>query len=122
MPTHRQNINTLTPPGSIQLAPSFEVSTVGGGAEPLVVQVSGEFDIAARSAVGDAALGDGALVDVDLANTTFMDCSGYGVLVAVGQLLRDHKSSLTIRNSTGQPARLMQLLADLESGVSRDDV
>jgi anti-anti-sigma factor len=122
VPTHRQNSKTLAPPGSIPVAPSFAVAIAGGGAEPLVVQVSGDFDIAARSAVGDAALGDGAVVDVDLAKTTFMDCSGYGVLVAVGQLLRDHNGCLTIRNPTGQPARLLQMIADVESGLERDDV
>jgi anti-anti-sigma factor len=104
------------------LASAFEVITAGGGAKPFVVHVSGEFDIAARSAVADAALGDGANVEVDLADTTFMDCSGYGVLVAVAQLLRDHNGSLTILNSTGQPARLFQLIAAVERGASNGDV
>lgn len=115
MSKQRQNTTTFTSAVADAAAPAFAVTTTGGGPDHLVVHVSGDFDIAARSAVGDAALSDGAFVDVNLANTRFMDCSGYGVLIAVDRLLRDHNGSLTILNLAGQPDRLFKLIASVES-------
>jgi anti-anti-sigma regulatory factor len=49
-------------------------------------------------------------VVVDLAETTFMDCCGYGGLVAARLVLEQRGGSLTVRNQTGQPARVLALL------------
>jgi hypothetical protein len=43
-----------------------------------------------------------------------MDCAGYGAIVAVRHVLEDSARSLTIRNQTGQPARLLDMIAALE--------
>lgn len=86
-----------------------------------VVCLSGELDIAARehcSAVCTA--GDGVDVTVDLRDVAFMDCSGYGTLMAAQHALRQRQGSLEIRNAHGQPARLLALIGELESpGVPR---
>lgn len=89
-----------------------------------VVTISGELDRASRGMVLDACLArrDKAVM-VEMAQMTFMDCGGYGSLVAAGLQLRDHGGSLTLRNQVGQPARLLHLLETiaLEREQSRDD-
>ena len=48
-----------------------------------IVEIGGELDIATRNRVRPACLeGRGKYVVVDMADTTFMDCCGYGGLVA----------------------------------------
>ncbi len=46
---------------------------------------------------------------------TFMDCRGYGGLVAARQALQQEGGSLTLRNQSGQPAALLGLLSLLEA-------
>ncbi len=46
---------------------------------------------------------------------TFMDCCGYGALVAARRALRLEGGSLTLRNQSGQPAALLGLLSSLEA-------
>lgn len=81
-----------------------------------VVHVSGELDLAARELVYRACLsaGDGAVV-VDLAQLHFMDCAGYGGLVAAGANLRANGGSLSLRRRTGQPAHLLAALGRIEA-------
>lgn len=81
-----------------------------------VVRLSGELDIAARdhcSAVCTA--GNAVDVTVDLCDVIFMDCSGYGTLMAARLALSQRQGSLEIRNAHGQPARLLALVGELES-------
>jgi hypothetical protein len=42
-----------------------------------------------------------------------MDCGGYGGLLAISGVLNEHGGSLMWRNQTGQPARLLNLIANL---------
>ncbi len=80
-----------------------------------VVCVSGELDIDTRNqlvVIGVA--GDQTAVIVDLSALTFMDCAGYGAIIAIRQVLEHSARSLTIRNQTGQPARLLDMIAALE--------
>jgi anti-anti-sigma factor len=81
-----------------------------------VVQIDGEMDVATRGVVRHACLtGRRSDVVVEMAGTTFMDCSGYGNLVAARRILRRHGGSLTLRNQSGQPAELLAMLTKFES-------
>ena len=82
-----------------------------------VVQVGGELDLATRNLVRRACLagrGRRKTVVVEMGEMTFMDCSGYGGLVAARRALQDEGGSLTLRNQAGQPAELLVMLAILE--------
>jgi anti-anti-sigma factor len=50
------------------------------------------------------------VVIVEMADLTFMDCSGYGAFVAARQVLEERSGSLTLANSTGEPAYLLSLI------------
>ena len=80
-----------------------------------VVQIGGELDIATRNRARRACLdGRGKNVVVDMAEMTFMDCCGYGGLVAARQILQADGGSLTLNHQTGQPAEFLVMLAVLE--------
>ena len=80
-----------------------------------VVRLSGELDIASRHRVRRTCRdGTDLTVVVDMTDLTFIDCSGYGALIAARRILTDLGGSLTIRNQAGQPAFLLSLLHDLE--------
>jgi anti-anti-sigma factor len=81
-----------------------------------IVHVSGELDVASRNVMSRACLenGDKSVV-VEMAEMTFMDCCGYGGLVAARQVLAQHGGTLTLRNQTGQPADLLVMLKTLEA-------
>lgn len=80
-----------------------------------VVNVSGELDIGTRDSVEQACLaGDDMSVVVEMADLTFMDCRGYGALVAARRVIQDRGGSLTLSNQAGQPARLLMLLGAVE--------
>ena len=82
-----------------------------------VVEIGGELDVATRNLVRRACLaGRRKAVVVEMASTTFMDCCGYGGLVAARQTLQRSGGSLTLRNQAGQPAELLTMLAALEVG------
>ncbi len=80
-----------------------------------VVQIGGELDIATRNLVRRACLsGRRKSVVVDMAEPTFMDCSGYGGLVAARRVLQESGGSLTLQHQVGQPAELLRMIALLE--------
>jgi anti-anti-sigma factor len=80
-----------------------------------VVRLSGGLDIANRDLVRQTCLeGIELTVVVDMTNLTFIDCCGYGALMAVRRILTDLGGSLTLHNPAGQPAFLLSLLPDLE--------
>ena len=82
------------------------------------VHLAGELDIATRELVHRACVGsEHQDVAVEMAHTTFMDCAGYGGLVAARLELEQRGGSLTLRNPTGQPADLLALLAVSEGSV-----
>jgi anti-anti-sigma factor len=80
-----------------------------------VVNVSGELDMGTRDSLERACLAnDDMSVVVEMADLTFMDCCGYGALVAARQVIQERGGSLTLSNQVGQPARLLMLLGALE--------
>jgi anti-anti-sigma factor len=80
-----------------------------------VIEICGELDVATRHIVQRACLaGRPKTVVVEMGQTTFMDCSGYGSLVAARRTLQRHGGSLTLRNQAGQPAALLATLTALE--------
>jgi anti-anti-sigma factor len=80
-----------------------------------VVQIGGELDIATRNRARQACLeGRSHDVVVEMADVTFMDCCGYGGLVAARKVLQADGGSLTLNHQTGQPAELLVMLAVLE--------
>lgn len=82
-----------------------------------LVRVRGELDVASRDLVCRACLeGIDVIVVVDLTELTFIDCSGWGALMAARGILTDLGGWLTIRNEAGQPARFLGVLALLEAG------
>lgn len=73
-----------------------------------VVRLVGELDMAARNRLLRACLaGHHNGVIVDMSELTFLDCGGYGALVAIRQVLAEGGESLTLRNHSGEPARLL---------------
>jgi anti-anti-sigma factor len=80
-----------------------------------VVQIGGELDVATGNLARRACLaGRRKAVVVEMSETTFMDCCGYGGLVAARNELQRHGGSLSLRNVAGQPAELLMMLTALE--------
>ncbi|MEO8267518.1 MAG: STAS domain-containing protein [Ilumatobacteraceae bacterium] len=105
-------------PTSVTLADDLPITVrvSRSGRRARIVEIDGELDVATRGLVREACLtGRRTEVVVEMAETTFMDCSGYGSLVAARRILSRHGGSLTLRNQTGQPAELLAMLAKLES-------
>ena len=89
--------------------------TVSQEGSSRVVRVCGELDNETRNQlVVMCVAGNQPAVIIDLTALTFMDCAGYGAFVAVRQVLEHSARSLTIRNQTGQPARLLDMIAALQ--------
>jgi anti-anti-sigma factor len=108
-------VPTIDPDG---IAFGLRVESAGGRR---VVRLSGELDIAARDLVRRACLdGTDLTVVVDMTDLTFIDCCGYGALIAARRILTDLRGSLTMRNQNGQPALLLGLLQDLETALQLD--
>jgi len=83
-----------------------------------LVHVSGKLDIATRNRCLEACLGaDHVTVVVDMAALTFMDCAGYGGLLAARRGLQERGGSLTLRHASGQPARLLAMLVRLDPPI-----
>ncbi len=105
---------TLTTP---RLAP-VDVAIVAEG-EYCVVYVPVELDIATRDSVVAACVaGDHYSMVADLSKVTFMDCGGYGALVAARSVLELQHRTFTVRHAAGQPARLLDLIVTLEHVLS----
>ena len=92
---------------------AFSVSAGGSGSER-VLQVSGELDIASagelRSA-GEAALNDSACtaLRLDLAEVSFMDSTGLGVLIGLRNSAEAGRKDLVIANPSPTVSRLLDL-------------
>ncbi|MEP7112188.1 MAG: STAS domain-containing protein [Ilumatobacteraceae bacterium] len=105
----------MTPTISAEDSPfTLHVSKDGG---QRVVEIGGELDLATRHRVHRACLAGRrkVVVVVEMADMTFMDCSGYGGLVAARRMLQHRGGSLTLRNQAGQPAEFLSMLAALEA-------
>lgn len=80
-----------------------------------VIKFGGELDFSARDVVYDACVVDDDLeVTVDLHGIEFMDCSGYSALVAARHELESRGGSLMWEHPTGEPARFLDLISELE--------
>lgn len=88
---------------------------VGLEGDVFVVFVRGELDMATCDNVFIAATdGQRPAIVVDLNGVTFMDCAGYGCLDECRLVLEGSGRTLTIGDQTGQPARLLAMIASLE--------
>ena len=84
------------------------------------MRIAGELDLASRLACLNACVdGDGDTVEIDMAGITFMDCSGYSALTDARSALEQRNVTLTVVHATGQPARLLGLLAHHDSEQTR---
>ena len=82
----------------------------------VVVALTGELDGATRQVAFDACVASESRdIVVDLGAVSFMDCSGYGALMAARAELRRRGGSLTLRNARGEPARLLLLIREGEA-------
>lgn len=81
-----------------------------------VIRAFGELDLMSRhKLLSLSAAGDHPAMVIDLAGLTFMDCSGYQSLVASRSFIESGGRTLTIRGETGQPARVLELIASVGS-------
>jgi anti-anti-sigma factor len=77
-----------------------------------VVHVAGELDRASSGKlIVTSTAGTHAAMVIDLDAVTFMDCSGYGAIVESRRVLEAGGRTLTVRGQSGQPARLLELIA-----------
>jgi len=82
-----------------------------------IVRLTGEIDLAAAGLMDEACFAGNDLdVVFDLTGATFMDCAGYAILRTAQRDIENIGGSVTIRSATGQPARLLHLIAQLEAG------
>ncbi len=90
------------------------------GQDTSVLKIDGELDFASRASVTRACVEDHArTVVVDLADLTFLDCSGYGAFVAARTELERQHRTLELVGAVGEPRRLLDLIQQFEgSGPS----
>jgi anti-anti-sigma factor len=107
------HVSTATKPRSRSLRTRTEsegsaltVKIDAGGRR--VVHVYGELDLAARDEFYKTCVtGDHSALVIDMSRLTFLDCSGYGALVAVRLAIQQRGGSVTVRRPMGQPAHLL---------------
>jgi anti-anti-sigma factor len=75
-----------------------------------VVEASGEIDLANRQEFKDVLDRCEGRVVVDLANVTFIDSSGIGVLVATRNRLIEQGGELRLRNPQDVPRRVLEVV------------
>ena len=92
--------------------PHLSVKARGAGEGPVLV-LTGELDIATidqlRAAVGEVLSAAGRSLELDLAEITFLDSSGLGVLVELRNLLRERGGSLTIGAASRPAVRVIEM-------------
>jgi anti-anti-sigma factor len=57
-----------------------------------------------------AALNGHTVVEIDLSQTTFMDCAGLGALIAISNSVRDRKIVVRLVNPTSRVQQLLHLM------------
>jgi len=113
-------------------SPAEHASWVAGAMElTLVVQhetgvrvafARGELDLNTRELLRGCIpsvslhIGPGELA-LDLGDLVFMDCGGYGGIVALRGAIEAQGGHLEVRNEVGQPARLLTLIGALEGAA-----
>lgn len=79
-----------------------------------VVAMSGDLDLASRAAALEACTSvHHQEVLVDLSGLRFIDCAGYGGLVAATAALERRGGSMVMSNPAGEPRRLLALIEQL---------
>ncbi len=87
-----------------------------------VVHLTGELDLASRNQLFVASTaGSHPDMVIDLAGVTFMDCCGYGSLVASRLVIEGQGRTLTMRGQAGQPARFFRMIAPFEGTDSSNE-
>ncbi|MEO8698054.1 MAG: STAS domain-containing protein [Acidimicrobiales bacterium] len=80
-----------------------------------VVRVTGDLDLGTRDLLFAACtVRHHRSVVVDLSGLAFMDCGGYGGIVAARNIVEADDRTLTLRGARGKPGRLLGLIAHLE--------
>ncbi len=93
---------------------------VDSSGDARVVRLAGQLDVASCGVVKQWCVAGGAgAVIVDLSDLTFLDCGGYGALLAARTELEQHHRTLTLIGAVGEPRRLLDLIRQLEE--SRPD-
>ncbi len=107
-----------------------QVESARGSAQPLsitvsfeersrLISLSGELVRATMLEFIQASTSDTeASLIIDLGDVTFMDGGGYSSLDVIREIAQAHEQTITVRNARGQPARLIGLIADLETAQS----
>ena len=91
--------------------------TVFPEGDTCVVRATGELDRATRDQlIAASTAGSHHQMSIDLSAVTFMDCGGYGGLVASRRRIEEDGRTLTISGGTGQPKHLLDLIERLEGG------
>ncbi len=76
---------------------------------------SDRLGVANRALVKQRCIGGSSpAVMVDLTDLTFLDCGGYGALIASRSELERHYRTLTLVGAVGEPRRLLELIDQLE--------
>ncbi|CAN5516914.1 hypothetical protein BH09ACT9_BH09ACT9_28540 [soil metagenome] len=76
-----------------------------------VVYLAGEIDVSTCELVETACFtGNDLDVVIDLADVRFMDCAAYAGLKSICHELTSMGGSLAMRNTCGQPARLLAMI------------
>ncbi len=84
-------------------------------ADSRVVSASGELDLASRNRIFvTSTSGSHPTTVIDLSGVTFMDCGGYGSIVAARVVIEQEGRRLTVRGQTGQAAHLIDLISTIE--------
>ena len=87
--------------------------------DPLhIVELWGELDVVSTSAaIAACSSAEHLDVVVDMSGLEFLDCAGYGALVAARTDLERRGGSLALMNPVGEPRRLLALIEQLEHGL-----
>lgn len=100
----------LGPPSALDGLTSMPVDVrVYRAGEWSVVDIGGELDIQGVSAVPHLLTGEGALVVFDLHRTTFMDCSGLGLLAVTARTASQRGGSVRVVGASRQVRKLVTL-------------
>jgi anti-anti-sigma factor len=92
----------------------FDVHIGPPGADH-VVHIRGDLDLASRDITLRACLeGCHPSIIVDLDELTFMDCAGYGGLLAAQENIEHRGGTFRLVNPRGEPARLLSLIHQME--------
>jgi anti-sigma B factor antagonist len=97
----------------VPIPPPFSTRVLDEGADPVVVEVVGEVDVATSPQLErrllDLVAGGKLDIVLDLSEVTFLDSSGIGALVRVWRPLKTAGGSLTIRHPSPLVRRVLSI-------------